>query len=184
MVSGKRGAFITGCAAALAATACMMTHAFRHRLDRQSDRHRASRSMPPLAPPPPPPPVPVPVLTAVPRPGCPLACSDVALIEFLRALDKKQDAHDKFIVEGDLGDTHLLVKVCVRLLLGGWWGREAGGRQAARGTRRCGSGGQSSDRGRDAEYRIAASARPPPWSSPPAHPLCPVHVLCVPCAAG
>ena len=71
------------------------------------------RSMLPLPPPPPP-------LAAL-LPPC---CSDVALIEFLRALDKQQAAHEKFIVEGDLGDTHLLVKV--RCWVG--HGREARGK--------------------------------------------------------
>ena len=39
-----------------------------------------------------------------------LPCSDVALIEFIRSLDEKQRPEDRFIVSGDLGDTHLFIK--------------------------------------------------------------------------
>jgi hypothetical protein len=34
----------------------------------------------------------------------------VALIEFIRSLDEKQAPEDRFIVAGDLGDTHLFIK--------------------------------------------------------------------------
>jgi hypothetical protein len=37
-------------------------------------------------------------------------CSDVALIEFIRSLDEKRAPEDRFIVAGDLGDTHLFIK--------------------------------------------------------------------------
>lgn len=37
--------------------------------------------------------------------------SDVALIEFIRALNDKQPVADKFIIEGALGDQHLLIRV-------------------------------------------------------------------------